>query len=178
MSDGISALIKKSNLGRIKNLEDLIRQSRIKYGLIKEKPYFAYLNKSKDPIIRKIIDHINNHPEFVVHYREEALSRVKFSEYAFIAKSTINEYIADSDCNYTVINGNNFFRQYYAIALPKGSKYLTKFNNALKILETTGKLNKLRDKYWRSKCLSNSAHNLINELLTLLLIIQVLTVLR
>lgn len=177
MSDGISALIKKSNLGRIKNFEDLIQQSRIKYGLIKEKPYFAYLNKSKDPIIRKIIDRINNYPELAVHHREEALFRVKFSEYAFISKSSFNEYIADSDCNYTVINGSNFFRQYYAIALPKGSKYLTKFNNALKILET-GKLNKLRDKYWRSKCLSNRAHNLINGLLTLLFIIQVFNVLR
>jgi hypothetical protein len=178
MSDGISALIKKSNLGRIKNFEDLIQQSRIKYGLIKEEPYFAYLNKSNDPIIRKIIDHINNYSELVVYSREEALLRVKFSEYAFIAKSTFNEYIADSNCNYTVINGNNFFRQYYAIALPKGSKYLTIFNNALKILERAGKLNKLRDKYWRSKCLSNSAHNLFNGLLTLLFIIQMLTVLR
>jgi len=176
MSYGISALIKKSNLGPIKTFEDLIQQTRLKYGLLRDG--FDNFKQTNNPIIRKIVFYIKNNTDAQVYSREEALNRVKNSKYAFIAESTFNEYIADNDCNLTVINGHQIYQRDYAIALRKGSPYLTRFNNALKILQRNGKLNQLKQKYWRTKCLSNGAHVLLYRPFNLFLVLVFMSILR
>jgi hypothetical protein len=149
MEFGLSAIIHKNYSTNINTFEDLIQQTDIPYGVKKlgaNLPLFT-----DDPLVSKMYAYLDSHPSSLVNGEKEGVKRVKTSKYAFITESPFNEYVANRDCDLTVIDDNRqHFKYEYAIALQIGSKYHNLMSNALRHLKKTGKLQDLKDKYWKS----------------------------
>ncbi len=63
----------------------------------------------------------------------------------------------DQNCDLTVIGSEkDYYPRKYAIGLPKGTPLKELFNDAIRQLKQTGKLEELKRKYWNTKCLSTS----------------------
>jgi hypothetical protein len=155
MKFGLSALIHKDNIGNMTSFKDLSEQSEIVYGVKKVGANLPLFHES--PVISKMYQYMDSHPSSFVSGEKEGIKRVKTSKYAFITESTFNEYIIDRDCDLTVIDDKQKnFKFEYAIALRKGLPQKNVINNVLRHLKKSGKLDELKDKYWKSdKCLNN-----------------------
>ena len=91
-------------------------------------------------------------PEVLVTDYKEGIEKVKTTPFAFIIEKTSAEFIVGSDCDLTYIEDqNNLHNRQFAIALPKNSPHLEKFNSAIRQLKSSGRVETLMDRY-RRKC--------------------------
>ena len=82
----------------------------------------------------------------------EGVQRVKAFPFALITETSFAEYITGYNCDLTyIVDENNIFSHQYAMAVQKNSVYLDKFNTAIRQLKANGKIDRLRNRYWK-KC--------------------------
>ena len=160
MTSGIAALIHTRYANRIQTFSDLYYQTELSYGVIAGSATQSYFYYSKDAIIRKMYEYMDQNRDVYVNSRSEGISRVNSSAYAFISESASLEYSANEDCDLMVVyDKNNEFRDFrreYAIAMRKNSRYLNGFNFALENLNKSGELEELRLRYWSNECETDS----------------------
>ncbi|CAF0794953.1 unnamed protein product [Rotaria sp. Silwood1] len=136
----------------IESVEDLARQTDIKYGIVRG----GSTQKSDVKLFQRMWTYMQQSDDVLVASNEEGISKVRKAKgkYAFLLESTKNEYINERlPCN-TMKIGLNLDSKGYGIATPVGSELREAINIAILEMSEDGILNDLKKKWWydRSEC--------------------------
>ncbi|CAF3435085.1 unnamed protein product [Rotaria socialis] len=158
----------------IENVEDLARQTEIKYGVVRAGSTQAFFEKSDVKLFQRMWAYMQQSDDVLVNNNEEGISKVRKSKgrYAFLLESIKNEYTNEQAPCDTMKIGSNLDSKGYGIATPVGSELREAINIAVLEMSEDGTLNTLKRKWWydRSECHSgttkdskqNNALNLVN----------------
>ncbi len=141
----------------IETVEDLARQTKIRYGTLKGGSTMAFFNKSTITTFRRMWNFMQQHKDDVfVTSNREGIAKVRQSKgkFAFLLESTLNEYVNErKECN-TMRSGENIDAKGYGIATPLGSDLREAVNIAVLELTENGFLDRLKQKWYyeRSEC--------------------------
>lgn len=140
---------------RIRNLNDLINQSEIKYGTLRKGIIPRSFRRTNDSVLRIVWRNMLRFGNSVfTGTNEEGIDRVRRDKFAFILPDTIGEYIAlRQPCDFLTV-GTFLMKTGYGLALRKNSGYVEQFNRGLKTLAKSGFLDRLKNRWWagRSEC--------------------------
>ncbi|XP_054160593.1 glutamate receptor ionotropic, kainate 1-like [Oppia nitens] len=174
MNLSVSALIHTTNAERVDRFRDLSKQTRIMYGTVRSGRLRDKFADARDSYFKKMYDVMKVHNTFVAN-ASAGIRLAKIDTFAYISESANNEFIAANDCDLVSIKSySDYFKLNYAIALPKGSPYLSKINYAIQVLETEGLFNKLKAKYWRTQCNLSTGSYYLSVQTNVLLFIMIL----
>jgi ionotropic glutamate receptor len=141
----------------INTVEDLAKQTAIRYGALKGGSTMAFFNKSTLTTFKRMWNFMQQHKDDVfVSSNREGIEKVRQSKgnYAFLLESTLNEYVNErSQCD-TMRIGENIDAKGYGIATPLGSDLREAVNIAVLELTESGFLERLKQKWYyeRSEC--------------------------
>ncbi|CAF2402152.1 unnamed protein product [Rotaria sp. Silwood2] len=159
----------------IESVEDLARQTDIKYGVVRGGSTQSFFEKSDVKLFQRMWTYMQQSDDVLFASNEEGISKVrKFpGKYAFLLevssnksklninvmfvyfkKSTKNEYTNERlPCN-TMKIGSNLDSKGYGIATPVGSELREAINIAILEMSEDNILNNLKKKWWydRSEC--------------------------
>lgn len=161
---GLAALVSKEHLlpgavaASIRNFKDLSEQTALAYGVKRLGANLPLFHSSAT--VAKMYSFMDTHPSVFVADEREGVEKVKSGlRYAFIAESPFIEYVVQRDCSLAAIDDRRKHFQFeYAIAVKAGSPLRARFNKALWKLKKAGRVQELKEKYWRSdKCIAGGA---------------------
>ncbi|KAI3378177.1 hypothetical protein SNEBB_004647, partial [Seison nebaliae] len=140
----------------INSVEDLARQTEIKYGAVESGSTRQFIKTSKLPIYQRMWAFMNSQKDVYVKSNAMGINRVRNSKgkYAFLLESIKNEFVNERQpCN-TMKVGQNLNSRGYGVATPPGSPYKDAINLAVLRLRESGVLTELKQKWWydRSEC--------------------------
>ena len=141
----------------IETVEDLAKQTEIRYGALKGGSTMAFFNKSALDTFKRMWNFMQQHKDDVfVKSNREGIEKVRQSKdkFAFLLESTLNEYVNERrPCN-TMRIGENIDAKGYGIATPLGSDLREAVNIAVLELTESGFLDGLKQKWYyeRSEC--------------------------
>ncbi|CAF1623889.1 unnamed protein product [Rotaria magnacalcarata] len=147
----------KSTVTAIQTIDDLAKQTEIRYGTIRNSSTMAFFNKSTSTTFKKMWNFMEQHKDDVfVASNHEGIEKVRLSngKYAFLTESTFNEYAnARLPCD-TMRIGENLNTKSYGIATPLGSDLRAAISTAVSELKESGFLESLKQKWYyeRSEC--------------------------
>ncbi|RUS79847.1 hypothetical protein EGW08_012373 [Elysia chlorotica] len=134
--------------------EELLESSDITVGAVNFGSTQKMLMKSRSDTLRSMWSKINSVGSFVDSY-EEGVKRVETSNGRFVMfmESASAEYYARKHCN-LMLFGENLFPTSMAFAVPKGSLWRKRINDALTQIQDDGMMKQLIDQYWQfgGKC--------------------------
>lgn len=148
----------------LENMEELVEKvvktnpaadEAITIGSLRSGATYYLLSKSEDPIGKKLYERMQaTNEESLVGSMQEGLDKVNDrGKYAFIVEASFGEHEISLNCNLTLLYDNrSLYPRKFSIALPKGSQYLTAFNEAIMKLKTENKIDELKQKYWINEC--------------------------
>ena len=146
----------------IETVEDLAKQTEIRYGTLKGGSTMAFFNKSTLTTFNRMWNFMQQHRDDVfVSSNREGIDKVRASKgkFAFLLESTVNEYVNERDpCN-TMRIGENIDAKGYGIATPLGSDLREAINIAVLELTENGFLERLKQQWYyeRSECTNAGA---------------------
>ena len=141
----------------IETVEDLAKQTEIRYGSVKGGSTMALFNKSTLTTFKRMWNFMQQHKDDVfVTSNREGIEKVRRSKgkYAFLLESTLNEYVNERLPCDTMRIGENIDAKGYGIATPLGSDLRETINIAVLELTESGFLERLKQKWYyeRSEC--------------------------
>ncbi|CAF1255961.1 unnamed protein product [Adineta steineri] len=158
----------------IESVEDLARQTEIRYGIVRGGSTQTFFEKSDVKLFQRMWTYMQQSDDVFVPNNEEGINKVRKSKgkYAFLLESTKNEYTNErSPCD-TMKIGSNLDSKGYGVATPVGSELREAINIAILEMSEDGALNNLKRRWWyeRSECHSgttkdskqSNALNLVN----------------
>ncbi|KAA0192011.1 Glutamate receptor ionotropic kainate 3, partial [Fasciolopsis buskii] len=107
----------------IENVEDLTRQTKIKYGTLYGGSTYSFFKHSDIPTYQRMWEFMNANKSLFVNKTEDGIVRALDGNYAFILESTLNEYYSQRNCLLTPLGGLLDPRG-YGIGLPIGNNGL------------------------------------------------------
>ncbi|XP_044754101.1 glutamate receptor ionotropic, kainate 2-like isoform X2 [Coccinella septempunctata] len=139
----------------VKNVEELAKQTTIKYGCMENSATYDFFENSDYTTYRKMWNNMkaSNNPSVFVKSDAEGVKRVvntKDSLYAYMTESTIIDYEIKTRCELKSV-GNWLNSISYAIAMPMNAGYLGIINSAILNLSESGELDKLKEKWWEKR---------------------------
>ncbi|CAF1301921.1 unnamed protein product [Rotaria sp. Silwood1] len=134
----------------IESAEDLIKQTNIKYGLLRGGSTEQFFRESNIPTYQAIWRYISSNPDLIAQSNQEGVDRVKGESYAFFMESTSIEYIVQRACNLTQIGGL-LDNKGYGIGLPEGSPHRERVSEIILDLQEKGIIQKSYNKWWKEK---------------------------
>ncbi|XP_067125930.1 glutamate receptor ionotropic, kainate 2-like [Centruroides vittatus] len=135
----------------ILTVEDLEKQSNIRYGCLEGGSTATYFKTSDVPIYKRMWTTMESvQPSLFTKSVEEGIQRVLKENYAFFMESAAIEYVTEKHCN-LMQTGGLLDSKGYGIATPSGSPYLQLFSSAILKLQEKGVLHALKEKWWRNK---------------------------
>uniref|UniRef100_A0A8C4T3P5 Glutamate receptor n=1 Tax=Erpetoichthys calabaricus TaxID=27687 RepID=A0A8C4T3P5_ERPCA len=133
----------------VDSADDLAKQTKIEYGVVKDGATMTFFKKSKISTFEKMWAFMSSKQNTaLVKNNDEGIQRVLRADYAFLMESTTIEYITQRNCNLTQIGGL-IDSKGYGIGTPMGSPYRDKITIAILQLQEEGKLHMLKEKWWR-----------------------------
>ena len=130
----------------IKSVADLARQTKIKYGTVKNTYAHSMFRSSQLDIFKKMWTSMHKiHPDSMVDNFSVGIEKVKNEDYAFIWDQPINEYIALHDCE-TITVGDPFDEKGYGIGVPIGAPYRDQITMVILSLGEEGFMTALKQK--------------------------------
>lgn len=141
----------------IKTVEDLARQTEIRYGTIRNSSTMAFFKTSTFTIFKDMWNFMEQHKDNVfVSSNREGIEKVRQSngKYAFITESTLIDYANERLPCETMRLGENLDTKSYGIATPVGSYLREEIGKAVLELKQNGFLELLKRKWYneRSEC--------------------------
>lgn len=140
---------------RIRDLDDLINQSELKYGTLRKGIIPRTFRRTNDTQLRVVWRNMLRFGASVfTSTNEEGIERVRREKFGFVLPDTIGEYIAmRRPCDFVTV-GSFLMKKGYGLALQKDSRHLEPFDRALRALRKTGFLGRLKNRWWggRSEC--------------------------
>ncbi|GLG96202.1 Glutamate receptor 1 [Gryllus bimaculatus] len=134
----------------IKNVEDLAKQTKIKYGTYASGSTAAFFRESNNSLYQRMWTVMNQaRPSVFTSDNKEGVERVKKGkgDYAFFMESTSIEYETRKNCDLVKVGGQ-LDSKGYGIALPPGSPYRKMINWAILKLQQAGELKVLKNRWW------------------------------
>jgi len=156
MHVGIGVLYKKQGwsskfIAPISSVEDLIQQSKIKFGCVRGGSTNSFLKNSKVESYRRIWEAMEADDTVYTATNLEGVEKVRESDggYAFFLESASLKYHMSKDCQLTQVGGL-LSHKGYGIVLPQGSPYREELNIALLHLQEDGTTHSLIHKWWKA----------------------------
>lgn len=157
MEVGIATVVKKSTIAKLSfdSPYVLANRSDIAYGLIPGSQTYHYFRLSNHSAISKMWSTMSKAEPSVFEWSSrKGVDRVRSMNgtYAFFLESSFAQYLAsESPCDVT------YLKEYlspseYALALRQNGPLKTRINKALSKLKDSGILDKIKDKWWKKKC--------------------------
>ncbi|XP_018315810.1 glutamate receptor ionotropic, kainate 2-like [Mycetomoellerius zeteki] len=137
----------------IKGFEDLPKQTKIKYGTLKDGAIAAFFKNSNYSTYKQIwTTMVDSKPSVFTSSYEEGIDRVINGKrrYAFFMESAAIEYNTERKCDIIKI-GSLLENRGYGIAMPRNSPYRTDINLAIQKLGEKGILQNLKTKWWKNR---------------------------
>uniref|UniRef100_G3PL19 Glutamate receptor n=1 Tax=Gasterosteus aculeatus aculeatus TaxID=481459 RepID=G3PL19_GASAC len=143
----------------VDSADDIAKQTKIDYGLVKDGATMTFFKKSKVSTFEKMWAFMSSKPSTsLVKSIEDGIQRVLKSDYALIMESTTIDYITKRNCNLTQLGGL-IDSKGYGIGTPIGSPYRDKITIAILSILEDGRLHMLKEKWWSgSSCLDEERH--------------------
>ncbi|CAG9764246.1 unnamed protein product [Ceutorhynchus assimilis] len=133
-----------------KNIDELSKQTEIKYGAKKQGATENFFRDSNGTTHQRVYNYIKAHPELMTAENEEGLKRVETENYAFLMESTTIEYITQRHCGLAQVGGL-LDHKGYGIAMKRESPYRNELSTAIIKLQETGVITGLKIKWWKEK---------------------------
>ncbi|XP_045206208.1 glutamate receptor 1-like [Mercenaria mercenaria] len=138
----------------INSVDDLVKQSKLKYGIQRGGATYQFFKDARVPTYRQMYTVMEDAiPSVYVDTPEEGWKRVinERHTYAFLLESSSNNFYNQRKPCKTMKVGRNLDQKGYGIAMPKYSDLTNKINIAVLELQEKGVLHKLEEKWWYSK---------------------------
>ncbi|XP_041089857.1 glutamate receptor ionotropic, kainate 3 [Polyodon spathula] len=133
----------------VDSADDLAKQTKIEYGVVKDGATMTFFKKSKISTFEKMWAFMSSkHNTALVKNNEDGVQRVLKADYAFLMESTTIEYVTQRNCNLTQIGGLIDTKS-YGIGTPMGSPYRDRLTIAILQLQEDGKMHMIKEKWWR-----------------------------
>uniref|UniRef100_A0A0K0CTY1 Glutamate receptor 1 n=1 Tax=Angiostrongylus cantonensis TaxID=6313 RepID=A0A0K0CTY1_ANGCA len=141
----------------IESVEDLAKQTKIKYGIQGGGSTASFFKYSSVQIYQRMWRYMESQvPSVFVSSYAEGIERVRSHKgrYAFLLEATANEYENTRKPCDTMKVGANLNSIGYGVATPFGSDWKDHINLAILALQERGELKKLENKWWydRGQC--------------------------
>ncbi|KAM3724685.1 Glutamate receptor [Dirofilaria immitis] len=141
----------------IESVEDLAKQTKIKYGIQQGGSTAQFFKHSSVQIYQRMWRYMESQvPAVFTSTYAEGIERVRSHKgrYAFLLEATANEYANTRKPCDTMKVGSNLNSVGYGVATPFGSPYKDHINLAILALQERGELKKLENKWWydRGEC--------------------------
>lgn len=135
----------------IESVEDLAKQSVIKYGTQKDSSTKRFFEDSNKPIFNQMSVVMNsNADEVYVGSNKAGKDKVEAGNYAFFAESTYVEYVISRHCDLMQVGGL-LDTKGYGIALPSDSKWRDKISSEILNLQEQQKIAEIKETWWKKK---------------------------
>ncbi|KAL1501833.1 hypothetical protein ABEB36_007086 [Hypothenemus hampei] len=138
----------------IKNVDDLANQNKVKYGMMSNGATQAFFENSNNSLYQRMWAIMKNeNPSVFEESNDKGVDRVlntKNGLYAFFMESPQIEYERERHCGLTKI-GQLLDSKSYGIGMPLGADYRHEINAAVLKLQENGKLNELKEKWWKQE---------------------------
>ncbi|CAL8251202.1 unnamed protein product [Boreogadus saida] len=132
----------------VESADDIAKQTRIDYGVVKDGATMTFFKKSKVSTFEKMWAFMSSRPSSsLVKSLEEGIQRVLRSDYALLMESTTIDYVTRRNCNLTQVGGI-IDSKGYGVGTPLGSPYRDKVTIAILSLLEDGRLHMLKEKWW------------------------------
>ncbi|XP_076751081.1 glutamate receptor ionotropic, kainate 2 [Xylocopa sonorina] len=133
----------------IKGVEDLAKQTKIKYGSVDGGSTSTFFRDSNYSTYQRMWAAMQEaRPSVFTKSNDEGVERVlKKRDYAFLMESTTIEYRMERNCELDKVGGL-IDNKGYGIAMPRNSPYRTAINKAILELQEKGVLQDLKKKWW------------------------------
>uniref|UniRef100_F1KT32 Glutamate receptor 1 n=1 Tax=Ascaris suum TaxID=6253 RepID=F1KT32_ASCSU len=141
----------------IESVEDLAKQTKIKYGIQQGGSTAQFFKYSSVQIYQRMWRYMESQvPTVFTSSYAEGIERVRNHKgrYAFLLEATANEYANTRKPCDTMKVGANLNSVGYGVATPFGSPYKDQINLAILALQERGEMKKLENKWWydRGQC--------------------------
>nr|WJJ63361.1 glutamate receptor ionotropic 3 [Pachyrhinus yasumatsui] len=138
----------------IDSVEELATQSKVKYGCMAGGSTQTFFSSSNDTLYQRMWNSmINEKPSVFEDSNAKGVERIQSTKnelYAFFMESTGIEYELERKCDLKKI-GNLLDSKSYGIGMPMNADYRHSINAAVLKLQETGKLNELKERWWKQK---------------------------
>lgn len=137
----------------IKGVEDLAKQTKIKYGVYGTGSSARFFQMSNVSLYQRVWTVMQQtRPNVFTSGNVEGVERVKKGkgDYAFFMESTSIEYQMERDCELVKVGGE-LDSKGYGIAMPPDSPYRPRVNEAILKLQEAGRLKVLKKRWWKEK---------------------------
>ncbi|XP_076302243.1 glutamate receptor ionotropic, kainate 2-like, partial [Lasioglossum baleicum] len=136
----------------IKGVEDLAKQTKVKYGAVLGGSTSAFFRDSNYSTYQRMwAAMMEARPSVFTKSNDEGVERVlKKRDYAFLMESTTIEYRMERNCDLDKVGGL-IDNKGYGIALPRNSPYRTPISGAILQLQEKGLLQDLKKKWWQER---------------------------
>ncbi|CAG0878614.1 unnamed protein product [Darwinula stevensoni] len=137
----------------IDSVEDLAKQTKIKYGSLKSGSTTTFFRESKFPTYQRMWSFMENQrPSVFTKDNAEGVERVKKGngDYAYLMESTSIEYQIERNCELTQVGGL-LDNKGYGIALPPGSPYTSAISSAVLQMQEKGRFLVLKRRWWKER---------------------------
>ncbi|XP_066151596.1 glutamate receptor ionotropic, kainate 2-like [Euwallacea fornicatus] len=142
----------------IKSVEDLANQNKIKYGVMSNGSTQTFFENSNNSLYQKMWATMKNeNPSVFESSNDKGVERVlntKKGLYAFFMESPQIEYELERHCGLKKI-GQFLDSKSYGIGVPLGAEYRHTINAAILKLQENGRLNELKEKWWKHEDLED-----------------------
>ncbi|KAK3105052.1 hypothetical protein FSP39_016196 [Pinctada imbricata] len=136
----------------IKKIDDLPKQSDIKYGTLAKGSTNDFFRFSRDvsTTYQNVWNVMQGSPDVLVNNSKLGIQKVLNENYAFFAESTTIDYVVQRECKLTQVGGwlNSIG---YGIALPEDSPYRDEISQEILRLREEQVIDKLYNYWWKEK---------------------------
>ncbi|CAH1798701.1 unnamed protein product [Owenia fusiformis] len=140
----------EKSVSPIENVEDLAKQTNIKYGSLGSGSTMTFFKDSKIETYKTMWKEMNKHKEQVfAKSTKEGIQKVKQGNYAFLMESTMLDYTIQRDCDLMQVGGLLDSKD-YGIGTPIGSVYKDSISMAILKMQEDGKIQQLYNRWWRN----------------------------
>ncbi|KAL5962275.1 Glutamate receptor ionotropic kainate 2 [Taenia solium] len=130
----------------IESVEDLVAQTKIKYGTLQSGSSHDFFKYSRIPVFQRMWEFMSKNDVFVQN-TEEGIERVLKGDYVFVLESSWNEFYNKRDCRLMQI-GRLLDSKGYGIGLQQGSPYRDPISESILKLQKAQTLDQLKRKWW------------------------------
>ncbi|VDD80056.1 unnamed protein product, partial [Mesocestoides corti] len=141
----------------IESVEDLVEQTKIKYGTLQSGSSHDFFKYSRIPVFQRMWEFMSTNDVFVQN-TEEGIERVLKGDYVFVLESSWNEFYNKRDCRLMQI-GRLLDSKGYGIGLQQGSPYRDPISESILKLQKSQTLDQLKRKWWTEFNISEPCTN-------------------
>ncbi|XP_044259006.1 glutamate receptor ionotropic, kainate 2-like isoform X1 [Tribolium madens] len=155
----LAAFLTQERMGpTIQSAEDLAGQTKIKYGCLKDGATASFFRDSNVTTYHKMwVAMETADPSVFETSNIDGVKRVisNKGKYAFFMESSSIEYEVEKHCELVQV-GNRLDTKGYGIAMPTNAPYRTSINQAILKMQEMGRLQRLKEKWWKEKNKANT----------------------